>query len=606
MREILPQHLVHPSSPQHQSVRPIGATTFGRVPPQASFRVEPCGISWSEGKQHGVVYRLSKALGAARGRDDMTFWVRVSSARIEDQDCKMNQGDTSIELWDWQHSVLDEVRQAIRSGYRKILIVVPTGGGKTVIAAKMVQLAADKLRRSMFLAHRRELIYQCARKLVAFGVDHGILMAGEFPYGAADVQVASIDTVRARCITSDKLPLPHADIVVVDEAHRSLAPTYLTLINHYGEEVVIGLTATPIRGDGKGLGHVYDYMVKGPPIRWMIDHGYLVEPITFAPTIPDLTGIKIKGGDYDPVELEARLNQRSLVGDIVEHWFRLASDRPTIAFASGVKHSINLRDEFRKAGVAAAHVDGDTSIRDREQIIADLHSGKVQVVSNYAVLTEGFDEPKLSACILARATKNLGLYLQMAGRTLRPFSKKEDSLIIDHSGNVYEHGFVQDEHNWVLEEGKALTTSNADRQLELDRKNPITCVKCATVYTGQRICPHCGHEPQKRGKHYESRSGDLMEVRWEKRRTAKKKVWSATEKEEWFNMFIQYGRDKGYKNPEGWAAHKYKSKFKEWPDRDFSRAGEEPSAQVLAYIRSRNIAYAKKKEQLEKQAAGGR
>lgn len=502
-------------------------------------------------------------------------------------------------LRDYQDTILDEVRDAIRAGFRKILIVVPTGGGKTVIAAQMVKLAADKLRRSMFLAHRRELIYQCARKLVAFGVDHGILMAGEYPYGAADCQVASIQTVAARCLTTDKLPLPNSDIVIVDEAHRSLAPTYLTLINHYGEEVVIGLTATPIRSDGKGLGHVYDYMVVGPTIRWMIDHGHLVEPVHFAPTIPDLTGVPIKGGDYDPVALQAKMNKRALVGDIVEQWFRLASDRPTIAFASGVKHSINITDEFRKAGIRAAHIDGDTHLDDRKQIIRGLHNGDVQVVSNYAVLTEGFDEPKLSACILARATKNLGVFIQMGGRTLRPDEGKTDSRIIDHSGNVYEHGFLTDEHQWILEEGKALTKNNADRQLELDERQPITCVKCATVYTGQRICPHCGHEPVKRGKHLESRSGDLMEVRWEKRRTAKKKVFSATEKEEWFNMFIQYGRDKGYSNPEGWAAHKYKGKFKEWPDRDFSRDGEEPSAVVLAYIRSRNIAYAKAREKEE-------
>lgn len=510
----------------------------------------------------------------------------------------------SFVLRDYQDAILDEVRDAIRAGYRKILIVVPTGGGKTVIAAEMVRLAADKLRRSMFLAHRRELIYQCADKLVKFGVDHGILMAGEYPYGAADCQVASIQTICARCLTTEKLPLPNSDIVFIDEAHRSLAPTYLTLINHYGEEVVIGLTATPIRGDGKGLGHVYDYMVKGPSIKWMIEHGHLVMPRTIAPTIPDLTGIPIKGGDYDPVELQARMNTRPLVGDVVEQWFANASDRPTIAFASGVKHSINLCDEFRKAGVKAAHVDGDTHLDDRKEIIRGLHNGDVQVVTNYAVLTEGFDEPKLAAGIIARATKNLGLYIQMGGRILRPDEGKDDSLLLDHSGNVYEHGFIQDEHDWVLEEGKALTTTNADRQLELDERKPITCVQCATVYTGQRICPHCGHEPKKKGKHYDSRSGDLVELRWEKRRTAKKKVFSATEKEQWFNEFIQYGRDKGYSNPEGWASHKYKGKFKEWPDRDFSRHGEEPSAVVLAYIRSRNIAYAKRREKEEAANAG--
>ena len=508
----------------------------------------------------------------------------------------------------YQDICIQEVREAIAAGYRKILIVAPTGSGKTVIAAQIVKLAADKFRRSMFLAHRRELIYQCADKLVKFGVDHGILMAGEFPYGAADVQVASIDTVRARCITTEKLPFPNSDIVVVDEAHRSLAPTYLTLINHYGDRVVIGLTATPIRGDGKGLGHVYDYMVQCPSIQELIDLGHLVRPRTFAPTIPDLTGVKVDG-DYDRTQLERAMNHRSLVGDIVTHWHRLAHDRPTIVFASGVKHSVNLRDEFVKSGVAAAHVDGDTSLEVRSDVVDDLKVGKIQVVCNYGVFTEGFDEPTLSACVLARPTKHLGLYLQMAGRTLRPAANKEDSLIIDHSGNVYEHGFVQDDHNWVLEEGRALTNTKAERQKEFDEKEPITCVMCATVYTGQRICPHCGHEPEKKGKHYDTRHGELMEVRAEKRRTAKKRIFTVADKEEWFQMFVGYGEKKGYDNPTGWASHKYKKKFKEWPDYDFSREGIEPSPECKSYIRSRNIAYAKWKEKQDatnNEASGAR
>jgi superfamily II DNA or RNA helicase len=501
-------------------------------------------------------------------------------------------------LRDYQDTAIEQVRQAIRAGYRKILVVAPTGSGKTVIAAQIVKLAAEKLRRSMFLAHRRELIYQCADKLVKFGVDHGILMAGEYPYGAADVQVASIQTVCARCITAEKIPLPNSDIVVIDEAHRSLAPTYLTLINHYGEGVVIGLTATPIRGDGKGLGHVYDYMVMCPSISELTALGHLVPAVTFAPTIPDLTGIPIKGGDYDPVALQARLNRRELVGDIVTHWWRLASDRATVVFASGVKHSINLRDEFAKQGVRVAHVDGDTDLEDRKEMVRDLKSGALQVVTNYAVLTEGFDEPRLAACVLARATKNLGLYLQMGGRTLRPCEEigKVDSRIIDHSGNVYEHGFISDDHDWVLEEGRALHTNNADRQKELDDRKPITCMMCATVYTGQINCPHCGHVPVKKGKYVESRSGELMEVRAEKRRTAKKRVFTMDEKRQWFRELCGHAMNK--KKSQGWVAHTYKAKFGVWPnlfheDRDTAL---NPSGEVLGYIRHRNIAYARKME----------
>lgn len=503
-----------------------------------------------------------------------------------------------ITLWDWQDDMVERVRNSIRAGNRKILLVVPTGGGKTVIAAQIVKSAADKLRRTMFLAHRRELIYQSADKLVKFGVDHGVFMSGEEPYGAADCQVASIDTLRARCITTEKMPLPNSDVVIVDEAHRSLAPTYLYLIDYYGERVVIGLTATPIRGDGKGLGHVYDDMVVGPSIGWMIKHGYLVEPRTFAPTIPDLTGVRIKGNDYDPKELERAMDRRALVGDVVSHWFRLASDRPTIVFASGVKHSIHLRDEFLRQGVTAAHVDGDTSLEERKRIIGDLKEGKVQVVCNYAVFTEGFDEPRLSACILARATKNLGLYLQMAGRILRPAPDKKDSFIIDHSGNVYEHGFVQDERVWVLEEGKALKKTNEERQRDFDEANPITCVECATVYTKQLICPNCGHVPEKRGRYVDSRSGDLMEVRYEKRRTAQSRKFSPEQREAWFQSFLAVAEAKGYKN--GWAAHKYKKKFKEWPEAWFDETPlPEAIPEVISWVRSQNIRYAKAKERAE-------
>jgi superfamily II DNA or RNA helicase len=499
-----------------------------------------------------------------------------------------------FKLRDYQLTAIEEVREAIRMGYKRILVVAPTGSGKTVIAAEIVKLAADKLRRSMFLAHRRELIYQCADKLVKFGVDHGILMAGEYPYGAADCQVASIQTIVARCITTEKLPFPSSDVIIIDEAHRSLAPSYLTVINHYGENVVIGLTATPIRGDGKGLAHVYDYMVQCPSIGELIRLKHLVEPKTFAPTIPDLTGIKIKRGDYDERELQKAMNQRSLVGDIIEHWQRLASDRPTVVFASGVKHSINLRDEFAKQGIAAAHVDGDTALPERKQIVDDLKVGKVQVVCNYGVLTEGFDEPSLSACVLARPTKNLGLYLQMAGRTLRPADNKEDSLIIDHSGNVYEHGFVQDEHQWVLEEGRALKSTSAERQKNFDEKKPITCVMCATVYTRQINCPSCGHIPEKQGRYVESRSGDLMEVRLEKRRTAKKKVWTSDEKRHWYSMLLGHAELK--KKSVGWVSHTFKSKFGVWPNHYKDTPSSQPNGEVTAYIRHRNIAYAKKME----------
>lgn len=502
----------------------------------------------------------------------------------------------SFVLRKYQVRAIENVRKSIRAGNRLIVLTAPTGSGKTVIAAQIVESAAKKGFRVIFLAHRRELVYQCADKLAKFGVEHGIIMAGEYPEMSFEVQVASIDTLRTRCINTEKMPLPGAAVVIVDECHRSLAETYLKLFEAYRNAIIIGLTATPIRGDQKGLGHIYDDMVHCPTISGLIRLGHLVPPRTFAPTIPDLTGVKTKGFDYESEALEAVMNRRRLVGDIVTHWHRLAPDRPTIVFASGVKHSINLRDEFIKSGVRAAHIDGTTPLVERKTILQGLKDKRIQVVTNYAVLTEGFDEPILSAAVIARPTKHLGLHLQMAGRVLRPADNKEDALLIDHGGNVYEHGFVTDDHNWVLEEGKALSSTNAERQKVFDEKEPITCVQCMATYTGQLNCPYCGHVPIRKGKHLETVHGELMEIRASKRRTAKNRVFSATEKEGWYNMFIHYGREKEYENPEGWAAHKYKSKFKEWPENYFSRAGEEPTAECLSYIRSRNIAYAKAKE----------
>lgn len=501
-----------------------------------------------------------------------------------------------FELRGYQSALLDKVRMSIAAGNRKILVVLPTGGGKTVVAAQIVKSAADKGNITMFLAHRRELIYQCADKLTRFGVDHGILMAGEYPTGAADAQVASVDTIRSRCITSNKLPMPYADICFIDEAHRSLAPTYLKLIDHYADRVVIGLTATPIRSDGKGLGHVYDDLVLGPTIRELIDLGHLAVPKTFAPTIPDLTGIRVRRGDYDERELAKAMDKRSLVGDIVTHWWRLAEGRPTIVFASSVQHSIHLRDEFVKQGVKAEHIDGTTNAYHRERIIKELGNGKTQVVCNYGVLTEGFDEPKLSACVLARPTKNMGLYLQMAGRVLRTAPGKEDALIIDHSGNVYEHGFVEDPQPWVLEEGKALETSAKERQSKMAEKKTITCVKCAYVYSGQLRCPECGHEPEKKGRYVESRSGELGQVTATKRRSAKKREYTGDEMIAWHQSLILIGEKRGYKKAHGWAAHKFKKKFGHWPPPAVPWRMSEPLPEVASWVRAMDIRYAKAKE----------
>ncbi len=518
----------------------------------------------------------------------------------------------TIVLRAFQEVAIEECREAIRRGFRSILLVAPTGAGKTVIGGDIIRSADEKELQCMFMAHRRELIRQTAKKLFEFNVAHGIIMAGVPVDSWRGVQIASIDTLRARYMSPKKkyqLTLPKLAILMVDEAHRSLASTYEKLIRHYQEEgtIIIGLTATPIRGDGKGLGHLYDAMVLTPDMGELIKLGYLVRPRYYAPTIPDLTGVKIARGDYVERELEDIMDQREAVGDIVSNWKRICPERQTIVFAAGVKHSIHIAEQFRRAGVAAEHVDGTTATKDRDAMLARLYSGETQVISNCMVLTEGFDCPSLSAAVLARPTKNFGLYIQMGGRVLRPdpdedqsewapeyvkrWLRKEDAIIIDHSGNLYEHGFLEDDHGWRLTEGAACTDAE-ERQKKLDEKNPITCSQCAHVYTGQLVCPKCGHLPIMRGKDPEHRAADLMEIRREKREKKEKKEAKAKpadheEKQLWYSMFKVYAQTKGHQ--EGSVAHKYKAKFGVWPVNMNRTLQAEPSPECLKFIQHLNI-----------------
>jgi len=505
-----------------------------------------------------------------------------------------------MELWDFQQDVIDEARQAIKLGYKRILIVAPTGSGKTVIGAHILHAAEQKGNQSMFFAHRRELVGQTADKLNRFGVEHGIIMAGEPMETWIGTQIASVDTFRARYMHKKdnrkymgtwKREPPSNHIVMVDEAHRACSPTYTTVLDHYKDtSVSIGLTATPVRGDGRGLGRHYDYMVLAPSVGELIKLGHLVPPRYFAPTIPDLTGVRRRKNDYVEEDLERVMDKREAIGDILTNWQRLASDRKTIVFAAGVRHSIHITEQFCAAGIRAEHVDGDTPLADRKAILDRLRSGETQVISNCMVLTEGFDCPDLEACVLARPTRNVGLFIQMAGRVLRAADGKDDALIIDHSGNIYEHGFLEDDHGWRLSTAEGSKTRE-ERIKDFTEKDPITCVKCAHVYRGQLRCPKCGHMPEKKGKYVETRHADLMEIRREKlAKDAKKKhVYTQEEKQDWYSMFLLYARRKN--NQPSSVSYKFYEKFGEWP-RNMLKIEKEPTPECLAYIKHLNIKYA--------------
>jgi DNA repair protein RadD len=481
------------------------------------------------------------------------------------------------------------VRAEKAAGRRRIIVVAPTGAGKTVIAAEMVAEATRAGQRVLFLAHRRELVQQASAKLFSAGIDHGIIQAGFSPRPGEPVQVASIQTLHARAMRTAKIDLPEAALVIVDEAHHARARTYQLLLDAYPDAVIVGLTATPCRGDGRGLGSTFEVMVECPPVAELIASGFLVATKVYAPERPDLSGVRVERGDYVENQLAERMNDRRLIGDIVATWHRRAERRKTVAFATSVAHSLSLRDEFRASGVAAEHIDGSTPTAERDDILRRLSSGAVDLVTNCMVLTEGWDQPDVGCLVLARPTKQMGLYRQMIGRGMRQAPGKSDVLILDHAGAVFEHGFAEEPVTWTLDpDRRAINPVHAARG-QHGAPALTTCPECKAVRLEGRPCGVCGWRPQPKAKPVEVAEGDLAAVDRNRRTGA---AFDHGERLAFYRRLIWIAHERGYKR--GWAAHQFKQKFGTWPPRiDVSPL--EPDPATFAWVRSRQIAYAKAK-----------
>ena len=351
------------------------------------------------------------------------------------------------------------------------------------------------------------------------------------------------------------------------------------------------MTATPCRGDGRGLGDDFDEMIEAPQVQQLIEMGYLVGTKVYAPSTPDLRGVRIRHGDYVESDLAYAVDKPQLVGDIVSHWHRLADGRKTVVFASSVRHSIHLCEEFIESGVRAEHIDGSTPKEERDSTLKRLSDGDLDLVTNCMVLAEGWDQPDVSCCILARPTRHMGLYRQMVGRTLRPFPGKADALVLDHAGAVFAHGFCEDRVEWTLRtdrraEAPAHTARGNDQR---SSNRLLSCTVCSAVRSAGKPCPSCGYMPRRPGEYLDVQDGDLAHLG----RNGRQQVpqYSDAEKQRWHRMLLFIAMERNYKS--GWAAHKFKEKFGVWPARETYEIPLEPSREVLSWERSRRIAYAK-------------
>jgi len=383
----------------------------------------------------------------------------------------------------YQREALERAQAAYRGGHRGVLLVAPTGAGKTVIAASAIAAAAARGRSVLVVAPRREIVAQTSARLTAAGVRHGIIAAGlSQPDAAAPVQLGMAQTVRRRAVEPPQL-------LVVDEAHLD---EYADIIDAYPDAWRLLLTATPLRASGAGWRDLATALVEVETVAGLVEAGHLVEPLVWSAATPDLAGLRRgAGGELAPGAAGERYQGAVILGDTVDQWRVRCAGRPTLVFASSVEHSRRLRDALRDAGARAEHIDGTTPAAERGATLAQLATGDIDAVCNYGVLCEGLDIPAVSAAIVARATQSESLWRQMVGRALRPAPDKDHAVIIDQGGNAYRHGHPMAPRAWSLD-----GTGSEPREADPDAPPPCrTCAACMAIYPATApACPRCGAE----------------------------------------------------------------------------------------------------------------
>jgi superfamily II DNA or RNA helicase len=496
----------------------------------------------------------------------------------------------------YQHRAVEEVERLWAQGLRSVLLVAPTGAGKTVIAAEMIHRAEARHERVLFLAPRRELIAQAAEKLDHVGVNFGVLLAGAGGQSLTSrVQVASIDTMISRVLTRKKLSFEF-DVILIDEAHIGVtSDARKRLLALWPAARIVGLTATPTRSDGKAMGCLYDELVEVTTPAELVHEGFLVPARYFSVSKPDLSRVRTTAGDYNARDLDETMNKPRLVGDIVQHWLEHANDRRTVVFATSIGHSVALAQEFIQSGVAAEHVSAETPQAERDAIIKRFRNGTTQVLTNAVLASIGFDVPDVSCVVIARPTKSVGLYLQMLGRGLRPSRGKADCLVLDHAGVVVRHGFATDERFWTLHGQYAQDLTKVQRakaEREKKEEKDLECPQCQYMWRGGITCPNCNFTFPPKAKPFTVAQGKLIELNASPTKTQ----WTPDKKKQFYMELYAYALMRNWKL--GAAAHKYKSRFGDWPEWGWhgeaeKTMGAEPSLETIRWIKSQQIAFSK-------------
>lgn len=440
---------------------------------------------------------------------------------------------------------------------KRIIVQASTGAGKSVIALDFLIRCYQKGRRGLFIVSGRALVSQFEGHLLRANVPFGVIMAG-YGNNAAPIQLASKETLAARYLRRDCADrLPPADLVVIDEAHESVADEWQRLLGRYDDAVTLGLTATPALGNGKGLGAVYSGMEQAISTQRLVEDGWLVPCRVFAPERPNLKGVKVgRNGDYKLDQLAARMDRPKLTGNVLTNWRKHADGRRTVVFACTIEHAKHLCEEFNAAGIPFRHVDQETPDTEREEIFGLIADGKVMGFTNVSVARRGLDLPCLECACVVRPTRSLVLWLQMIGRIRRPAPAKKDCVVMDHAGACDAHCGPDDEIEWNLDASRKVSDWLKEQKDAGKLPQQAVCPKCSCMFSGPR-CPNCGHaftpKPPKT-RQIDYADGILVE-----RSDGTQGPSLETQQRHW-NRCIAIAANRGLKL--GAAAHMFAAKFK--------------------------------------------
>jgi DNA repair protein RadD len=480
-----------------------------------------------------------------------------------------------MQLRPQQQSLLEKIDLAIAAGCLHLIAQLPTGGGKTKVAATKTIQMREEGKRVLFTVPALELVDQTVERFYAQGIrDLGVIQSDhEMTNWSRPVQIASVQTLMRR-------NLPPVDLVFVDEAHRWFEAYGEWLKGPWSHIPVIGLSATPWT---RGLGKYFDQLIVGATTAELIDAGYLSRFRVFAPASPDLSKVRTLAGDYHEGDLSQAMDQSSLVADVVDTWLMRGKGRPTLCFAVDRVHAKHLQQKFLEAGITAEYVDAFTPKVERKAITERFGKGEIDVVCNVGVLTTGVDWVNVSCIVLARPTKSKMLFVQMVGRGLRTADGKENCLILDHSDNHIRLGFVTDVHHEKLDEGRERQKAQPKPKESLPKK----CPSCTFLKPPKTlVCPACGFKPEPKCE-VVNKDGELVEF---SARGVRKQTKSA-DRIAFYRELKYFAAIRDYKA--GWVAHKYKEKFGDWPKGLDHWSSITPTPATLGWIRSKQIAYAK-------------